>query len=417
MTPATATHSRSTRARGAEGTRRTIVRTARELFVAQGYRATSLRDLATAAGISHPGLLRHFSTKDEVLAAVVGQLEAERTPEVLARIEADEPGTLDYASIARENAAIPGYLALYAALAGEASTVRHPAHAYMRDRYANLREIASAGFHEAIDQGTVSPDRDPMGEAIRLEAAWDGLQLLEQYLPERVSVVDELEAREGQFALPVGWRDPDDSAPTSDPAPLPASPAFDRVGGTSADGGYRVGRERRARIVTDALTLFAAEGYGDTSLREIAEKVGVSKSTLLHHYGTKEELLRAVLGERDRLIGSRMSGVPAGRAAELLRDMPAGAAENHARSPGLIEVYAVLSCEAVPVDHPAHAYFTERFRLVTDHFTALFRAAQADGDLPSHRAPNAKPPGSPRSGMVCSSNGSMIARPSTSPLI
>jgi len=151
--------------------------------------------------------------------------------------------------------------------------------------------------------------------------------------------------------------------------------------------GYRAGRERRARILDGATALFAEEGYGDTSLRDIAERVGVSKSTLLHYYGSKEELLSAVLSERDRLVGSRGSYVRASRAVEELRALPLGAAENTATAPGLIEVYAVLSCEALPADHPANAYFEQRFRRVLDNFATLFRAALEDGDLPSHRDP------------------------------
>ena len=51
------------------------------------------------------------------------------------------------------------------------------------------------------------------------------------------------------------------------------------------------------------MRLFSRDGYGDTSLRDIAEAVGVSKSTLLHHYASKELLLSAVLAERDRGSG------------------------------------------------------------------------------------------------------------------
>ena len=99
------------------------------------------------------------------------------------------------------------------------------------------------------------------------------------------------------------------------------------------------------------------------------------------------DLLSAVLSHRDQQIESRADHVPADRAVTELRGLPRGAAVNAATAPGLIEVYAVLSCEAVPADHPAHAYFEERFRGVVDHFAALFRAAQEDGDLPSHRDP------------------------------
>lgn len=374
-------------------TRTRIVDAARETFVARGYRTASLRDVATAAGISHPGLLKHFATKDELLAAVVESFEAENQALFLQQVASEDPGALAYSLLAQRNATIPGYLPLFAALTGEASTRRHPAHERMRARYADLRDVSEAAMEEGILHDTVAPDRDPRGEAIRVSAAWDGLQVLEQYLPDRVDLVGMLEQHESMLALPVGWREPSEAPPRPVAAPVPPLPDFSgdvwalgpEAGADVA--GYRVGRERRARIVADATALFAEEGYGDTSLRDIAERVGVSKSTLLHHYASKEQLLRAVLAERDRGIQDRASFVPGNRAADELRALPRGAAENATDAPGLIEVYAVLSCEAVPADHPAHAYFAHRYTQTIDHFAALFDAAQDDGDLPAHRDP------------------------------
>ena len=367
-------------------TRENIVSAARDAFVTRGYRATSLRDIAAGAAISHPGLLRHFATKDELLAEVVADLADETEPLLLARTEAEEPGLLHYSEVARLNAQIPGYLALFAALMGEASVPSHPAHERMRERYAFLRDLSADLLEEAQLHDVVAADRDAHDEAVRLAAAWDGLQLLEQYLPERVDTVELLEQHESLLVLPVGWRDPSEPGPRPEASPIPELPAFGDPD-AATEVGYRVGRERRARIVADATELFAAEGYGDTSLRDIAEKVGVSKATLLHHYPSKEALLRAVLTERDRGIETRPSYTRQARAVEELRALPAGAAENAAAAAGLIEVYAVLSCEAVPADHPAHEYFAERFELVLSHFTALMRSAQADGDLPAHRDP------------------------------
>ncbi|WP_127819076.1 TetR/AcrR family transcriptional regulator [Microbacterium sp. CPCC 204701] len=380
------------RAARTERTRTAIIAAAHEGFVARGYRATSLRDIAAAAGISHPGLLRHFATKDELLAAVVDSFEKENERLLLDRLAADEPGTLGYSEVARHNETVPGYLALFAALTGEGSTPAHPAHDLMRDRYARLRALSADAIEESIAHDAVAQDRVPAGEAVRLAAAWDGLQLLAQYLPERVDVVAALRAHEQALALPVGWRDPGDPGRAADASPVPPMPSFaiPSPAGAGGDVGYRVGRERRALILEGASSLFAQEGYGDTSLRDIAECVGVSKSTLLHYYGSKEELLSAVLSERDRRIETRESYVRAERAADELRGLPLGASDNARTAPGLIEVYAVLSCEAVPADHPAHAYFERRFRGVIDHFAALFRAARKDGDLPSHREPESE---------------------------
>jgi AcrR family transcriptional regulator len=54
-----------------ERTRHEIVRQAMNLFQAKGYNATSLQDIATAAGCSKATVLYHFNGKPAVLAAVL----------------------------------------------------------------------------------------------------------------------------------------------------------------------------------------------------------------------------------------------------------------------------------------------------------------------------------------------------------
>jgi len=54
-----------------ERTRLEVVRRAMDLFQANGYNATSLQDIASAAGCSKATVLYHFSGKPTVLAAVL----------------------------------------------------------------------------------------------------------------------------------------------------------------------------------------------------------------------------------------------------------------------------------------------------------------------------------------------------------
>ncbi|SEC23611.1 TetR/AcrR family transcriptional regulator [Microbacterium hydrocarbonoxydans] len=383
MTTVTTAGSRRTRA---AATRQRIIDAARALFVSDGYRATSLRDIATAASVSHPGLLGHFASKDELLAEVVAGFEAENERAFDLIAAASGSGELIFADVARRNARTPGYLELFAALTGEASAPGHPAHERMRERYARLRQLSSEVLEDAALHGTVDADRDVADETTRHMAGWDGLQLISQYLPDRVDVVQMLEEREALWALPYGWRDADEPAPAAAAAgPLP--PLFGGDQDADRETGYEAGRRRRTQILADATRLFSKDGYGDTSLRDIAEAVGVSKSTLLHHYPSKELLLSAVLSERDRAIRARTEVVLAERAGDALRGIPDGARVSALDEPGLIEVYAVLSCEAVPAAHPAHEYFATRFAEAVDYFTELFRLAQSDGDLPAHRDP------------------------------
>jgi len=50
----------------------------------------------------------------------------------------------------------------------------------------------------------------------------------------------------------------------------------------------------RARILQAAFDLFVGKGFAAVSMRELAERSGVTKSLIHHHFGTKESLWEAV---------------------------------------------------------------------------------------------------------------------------
>jgi AcrR family transcriptional regulator len=53
--------------------------------------------------------------------------------------------------------------------------------------------------------------------------------------------------------------------------------------------------DTRERALSVALELFTRQGYNVTSLREIAEQLGVTKAALYFHFRTKDEILTAIL--------------------------------------------------------------------------------------------------------------------------
>ena len=55
--------------------------------------------------------------------------------------------------------------------------------------------------------------------------------------------------------------------------------------------------DTRERIQGIALERFTTNGYDQTSLREIAEDLGVTKAALYHHFKTKEEILDSLLSQ------------------------------------------------------------------------------------------------------------------------
>src|SRR5882757_4746935 len=70
-----------------------------------------------------------------------------------------------------------------------------------------------------------------------------------------------------------------------------ASPGEDPQGTPS---GRRPRGDTRERIQSVALELFAEHGYEKTSLREIAERLDVTKAALYYHFKSKEDILNSV---------------------------------------------------------------------------------------------------------------------------
>ncbi len=71
--------------------------------------------------------------------------------------------------------------------------------------------------------------------------------------------------------------------------------------------------DTRQDILDAALTLFAEQGYDKTSLREIAEQVGVTKAALYYHFPSKEQILvglfEPVSAVQDQLLAELREGV------------------------------------------------------------------------------------------------------------
>ncbi|NKY58581.1 TetR/AcrR family transcriptional regulator [Nocardia flavorosea] len=53
--------------------------------------------------------------------------------------------------------------------------------------------------------------------------------------------------------------------------------------------------ETRDRIQAAALELFATHGIRETSLRQIAERLGITKPALYYHFASREDLLRSLV--------------------------------------------------------------------------------------------------------------------------
>lgn len=135
--------------------------------------------------------------------------------------------------------------------------------------------------------------------------------------------------------------------------------------------------ERRRRILSAAMTTFGNKGYNKGPLTEIADQVGMTHAGILHHFGSKDQLLVEVLRFRDEsdVEGFAERHIPDG--IELFRHLVRTAFANEQR-PGIVQAYAVLSAESVTDDHPARPYFEERYRTLRTEIAAAFRVVCAE---------------------------------------
>ena len=129
-------------------------------------------------------------------------------------------------------------------------------------------------------------------------------------------------------------------------------------------------QDTRQRIQSVALELFAEQGYDKTSLREIAERLGVTKAALYYHFKSKEDIVTSLVedyfGQIDELVawGRTQPKTPETR-AELLR-----------RYFGIVtsggEVFRMLQHNQASVNSLAHAKNrSEFFRERMDNLVAV----------------------------------------------
>lgn len=91
------------------------------------------------------------------------------------------------------------------------------------------------------------------------------------------------------------------------------------------------GADTREKILDAAERLFAAYGFAGTSLRAVTKEAGVNLAAVHYHFGTKEDLLRAVLS---RIV------VPINRERlEMLELVEAAAGNDHPSLEGILEAF------------------------------------------------------------------------------
>ena len=142
--------------------------------------------------------------------------------------------------------------------------------------------------------------------------------------------------------------------------------------------------QRREQLLDAATTLIAERGYWGLSLQDVADACGITLPGVLHHFGSKDGLLVAVLEHRDRLdTAALVEHLEAGAPPDLAGVCDAIVSRN-AGQREIVRLYAVLEVESLAPDHPAHAFFAERQRRTLALLTRWAPAARSGDALARH---------------------------------
>jgi AcrR family transcriptional regulator len=146
---------------------------------------------------------------------------------------------------------------------------------------------------------------------------------------------------------------------------------------------YPKGVRRRQQILDSVIALLAQRGGDRTSLRTVGEAIGVSHAALRHYFTSRDQLLV----EAYRVHESR-GAEDAPAADESAVGLIIGAAERNRSIPGLVELYATLTTDALQEQHAvSRKFIRERFSSLRTVLAARIEAGQRAGLIAAHVDP------------------------------
>jgi AcrR family transcriptional regulator len=157
-------------------------------FTERGYDGTSLRDVATRAGLSHTGLLHHYPDKIALLEAVLDDRLAGAATAFALDSRDGETFIRALVEIAELDVTDSTTIALFTKLSGESLSPAHPAHAYFTRWYATIRTRLTEAFEDLDRRGLYLGTVPPRVAALHTAALRDGLNLEWLLAPDEIDL-------------------------------------------------------------------------------------------------------------------------------------------------------------------------------------------------------------------------------------
>ncbi|BAJ64551.1 TetR/AcrR family transcriptional regulator [Anaerolinea thermophila] len=180
---------RRTQAERRRASREKIIREASRLFAEYGYRGAKLAEIAQAVGMSEPGLLHHFPSKEHLLIAVLEERDRVDRERFGQDVLEERRNLLEgLRALVAHNETVPGLVQLFIVLAAESLQPDHPAHGYFSARYQQVRDSIVELLRQSQQRGEIRNDVSAEELAAMVVALMDGLQIQWLFHPEQVKM-------------------------------------------------------------------------------------------------------------------------------------------------------------------------------------------------------------------------------------
>lgn len=160
-----------------------------EMIAEVGYHGLSMRDVARRVGISHPGVIYHFPSKEALLMAVVERYEEQASFDPSAIIGLPAMDVFQaFMELTEQLQTDKTIVEMECMLAVESSAEILPAHDHFNLRITAMREVFQRAFSDLAEQGILRDGVDPEHASVELMGEWYGLLIQWLYDPERMDV-------------------------------------------------------------------------------------------------------------------------------------------------------------------------------------------------------------------------------------
>jgi AcrR family transcriptional regulator len=157
-----------------EDRRQRILAVAERLLARNGWRNTSLAQIAKEAGVTPAGLLHHFESKEQLLNAVLDARDADDDA------HADRSGDLitELSRVPERFARAPELVGTFTVLLVENIAPDAPLHDRLHKRYRDAVDIITDIIKRGQSDGQFRPDFDAASKAVEVLAFINGMETL-----------------------------------------------------------------------------------------------------------------------------------------------------------------------------------------------------------------------------------------------